>query len=442
MIRGDFRKTFFHVLLTFSRQSLGGLVQFGLFALISYRLGTKDAGLYVVALMLPSAMSELLSLGLPASNIYFISSGRYSIGQVWSSSVKAIPIISIVGVLTGAGIVCTAGQALFPGLSKAILYTSLLLFPLMLSLSVVLSFFLALQRFKPYNVLVFSQPVVVFLFLLPVLFSSGATLQNLFLVLLLAHSTVLAFSVYQLSRHISVVPKWNESQNYLKHAFPYGIKANLSNALAFLNYRLDLFFVNFFAGAPAVAAYNVAVYLAEQLWIISKAYTTVLFPILSSFGDDEDRRRYFTTTMSWSVLWITALGAILLAVISDPLVDFIFSIEFESSVNAIYVLLPGVVIFSCVRVLANDLASRGMVEYNLIIAFLVLIVNTIANLIFIPEFGILGAAFATTLSYVLNLIIRLYLNDLKFGIAWWTLLFPKCSELLYITRRALDWLKL
>jgi O-antigen/teichoic acid export membrane protein len=441
MANGDLGKTLVQVTLTFLRQSLGGVIQIGVFALISYKLGAEGAGMYAVALMLPSAMSEILNLGLPAANIYFGSSRQYSIDQIWTSSVKAVPLLAIAGVLVGAGLVGAAGQVLFPGFPKTILYTAILLFPLMLSFSVVLSFFLALQRFSTFNLLVLIQPIAVLVVLLPVLVSSQASLQYVFLALFLAHSTVLLLSVFLLSRHISVVPTRIKSLDYLKVAFRYGIAANISNTLAFLNYRLDLFLVNFFAGASAAGVYNVAVNLAEQLWIISKAYTTVLFPVLSSFSEDEKKRQDFTSTMSWSVLWITAIASVVLGIFAGPLISLVFGAEFEASGSVLYILLPGVVIFSSARVLANDFASRGMVGYNLAIAFLVLIVNTCANLVLIPKFGFLGAAFATSFAYTLNLIVRLTLNSLKFGAVWWTPLFPTLTDLKLLSRVVLGRLR-
>ena len=51
------------------------------------------------------------------------------------------------------------------------------------------------------------------------------------------------------------------------------------------------------------------------------------------------------------------------------------------------------------RVFGNDLAARGRPGINAWIAAMNLLVNVVANLILIPDYGLYGAAIATSLSY-------------------------------------------
>ncbi|WP_269851929.1 oligosaccharide flippase family protein [Methanosarcina horonobensis] len=53
-------------------------------------------------------------------------------------------------------------------------------------------------------------------------------------------------------------------KNYTKECLGYGWKAHLSNILAFVNYRADLFLVNFFLTPAATGIYLIAVQIAEK----------------------------------------------------------------------------------------------------------------------------------------------------------------------------------
>jgi len=81
------------------------------------------------------------------------------------------------------------------------------------------------------------------------------------------------------------------------------------------------------------------------------------------------------------------------------------------------------VVFNLSRVLANDIAARGRPELNIWTAIITFIVNIVGNVLLIPEYGIKGAAIATTLSYIATTIAciifyaKLSLNP------WWSPLF-------------------
>jgi len=69
------------------------------------------------------------------------------------------------------------------------------------------------------------------------------------------------------------------------------------------------------------------------------------------------------------------------------------------------VLLPGVVLLGSAKILTNDIAGRGYPHYNSITAGLSLVVTIILNFILIPMMGVVGAALASTLSYVLTFLL-------------------------------------
>ena len=406
----DLRRTGVDIALTFSRQFLAGLAQLGLLLIVARGLGPEGAGIYTVALLLPSVMSQLLNLGLVSANVYFVASAQFPLTQVWAASRDLVLLMATLGMAIGAGLVLLIGEAAFPGIPITVLLLALLIYPTSLMAGLVSGLFQALQDFRAFNVAVLVQPILSLIGVCTLWLAGQMDIATVLIVVVLAHALALIVALVLLGRRTPLTATGAARLEYLNPAIRYGIKAHLSNLMAFLNYRLDMFLVNLFAGPAAAGIYTVAVRLTEQLWMISQAVSTVIFPRLSAMANDEATRRAFTPLVARVVLWATMTAAGLLAVVAQPLISILFGTEFVGALSALLILLPGIVILSLGRVIANDFAARGWVGINMTLAALVLLVNTSVNLVLIPQFAYIGAAIATTLAYSLNVGIRLILQ--------------------------------
>ena len=101
--------------------------------------------------------------------------------------------------------------------------------------------------------------------------------------------------------------------------------------------------------------------------------------------------------------------AILLALLAVPFIRLFFGAAYLDAVTPLLFLLPGIILGSLSRVLANDIAARGRPELNMYTALIVIIVNIICNLLLIPAMGIAGAALATTIAYSLTTVFRIFI---------------------------------
>jgi O-antigen/teichoic acid export membrane protein len=219
--------------------------------------------------------------------------------------------------------------------------------------------------------------------------------------------------------------------SYIRDCLGYGWKSHLSNILAFLNYRIDIFLVNGFLNPAAVGVYVVAVQIAERLWILSQAVSTVLLPRLAELDDDESARTKLTPLIGRWVLFATTLVTIVVAIFSQPLITVLFGEVYAEAVGVLLWLLPGVALGSLSRVLSNDLAARGRPELNLYTAAVVVLVNVMLNLLLIPQMGIEGAALATTIAYTVNAILKIYAYRRLSNNLWFAPLIPSRADLAY-----------
>lgn len=399
------RRAAIDIALTFARQFLAGLLQLGLAVAISRLLGPQGAGSYALALLYPTILAQM-NFGLSSACVYFVASRRFSAQQAWATSRDFLVVEAIVVSALMALIVVKFGATIIPGVAIQVLLIALFVYPLNLIANLIYSLLQAQQDFRSFNLATLVQPVVAVLGLLCVWLLGAFDLERVMYIILLSHAAALGSALLLLSRSIAVFEPAREYAAFLRPAVGYGLKAHLSNLLSLATYRLDLLLLNYYVGTAAAGLYAVAVRLAEQLLIVSEAFSIVLYPRLSAIDTAEDRNA-LTPIMSRAVLWLTMAAAAVLALIAQPLIALLFGQEFIGSTIAMLLLLPGIVFFSCARVLAHDLASQGRVGINLALSVVALVVSTIANVLLLPQYGIVGASIAASFTYLLVLFAHL-----------------------------------
>lgn len=426
------RKLTLDIVLTFSRQFAAGFLKLGVILLIARTLGPEGAGSWSVAQFLPATLGQLLNLGLVSANVYFVASRRAEIQEVWEASRDLALMMALAGILVGMMVVGLAGDIVFPGVDSTLLFLALGIFPVTLFNGLVTGLFQAQRDFRHYNILALTEPVVT-LALMGVLWTTtGLSLISAMLVTIIGYGATLVLGLLFLRRHLRLWTPTRDRLGYLRPALRYGIVAHLSNLVTFLNYRLDIYLVNLFLGPAATGIYTIAIRLVEQLWILSQAVSTVIFPLLSALHAEISSHDLLTVVIARATLWASTAAGLALLFLGGPLIGILFGHEFEQATGVLALLLPGVVLLACARVLANDLASRGKVAINFYISIGLLVINVVGTLLLIRPFGLAGAAIASSIAYALSLVAQLFVHSKMSSQKWWKTLLPQPEDLRWL----------
>jgi O-antigen/teichoic acid export membrane protein len=205
------------------------------------------------------------------------------------------------------------------------------------------------------------------------------------------------------------VPAEPAEGGYARKVLGYGWKAHLSNVISFINYRADIFLVNFFLSPAATGIYVIAVQIAEKLWMPSQAISTVLFPRLSAMSDRPKKRLELANKGFILVATITALTSGMAAFVLYWFIGPVFGDAYRDALPAFFWLVPGVVLWAGARVQANCIAAAGKPEWNMYVSIGVLLINITGNILLIPDYGIVGAASATSLAYAFDALVKYFL---------------------------------
>ncbi|MDD7805931.1 MAG: flippase [Endozoicomonas sp. (ex Botrylloides leachii)] len=397
--------------VTLGRQLLAAAVQLLIVVLIARNLGPEGNGFYAMAILIPTMLANFLNLGIAPATIYFISQKQFSIKRAMIENTKFALVIASAGEAIALPVLFIWGEHLFPAIPLSLLFISLLAFPLILYAAFNAAILQGLQDFRAFNASVLLPPIVsvIVVFITFYMLDMGiyGALTAYILGQLAASMAVFIF----LKRHVAKEGPINidqdvDSATYYKAVIGYGSRAYLSNILAFINYKVDLFLVNLFLTPAAVGIYAIAVQIAEKLWMPSQAVSTVLFPKLSTMSEQPVARLKLTNTAFLLVAAITTALSLLVVLMLHLFVTLIFGRAYLSIFPAFYWLLPGIVCWAGARIQSNCIAAWGKPEWNMYLSLVVLIINITGNILLIPRYGIIGAAAATSIAYVLDAIVK------------------------------------
>ncbi len=393
--------------LTLGRQLAAGFLQLVTVVALARALGPSGNGRYAVAMLLPAMLVTLFNMGIAPANVYYLGSRKVNLSTVFKTVSRLTVAIAILGGIIGSVSILFFREFLFPNVPIAVLWLALFIFPFTLYHSYLTSIFQGLQRFHEFNLIILVQPLVTLLLVLIFISIGSANVKNMLIACLFGFAAAIIMALSIINKSVEPTRPHRPLRRYISSAISYGIKAHLSNVLAFMNYKLDIFLLNLFLGPSVTGVYVVAVQLVERLWILSQSLGTVILPRLAQLSEDEDTRKRLTPMICRMVIATTFAGAIICAFAAPPFVRILFGKAYRQAVPAIMWLLPGIVAGAGARILANDIAARGRPELNMYFAIVVLAINLAGNILLIPNFGLIGATVATSIAYIGNLILQL-----------------------------------
>lgn len=424
---GNFKKTV-------GRQLWSGLLQLLTVVFIARAYGPLGNGLYTIALMLPTMLALLLGVGLAPANIYYIASGQFAPKAVALTTGKLWLWLSFAGIVLGGIAITFWGHDWFPGVPTHTLILALGSFAPLLLITLAGSIFQGLQNFSLYNLTLSVPPALI---LAGVLICDALGLTASYLVIAHLVGTVVSAVVVVAALSRVMRAHWGanvQSPYRVSIALSYGLKSHLSNILAFVNYRIDLFLVNFYINPAAAGIYGVAIQIAEKLWLVSQAVSTVLLPRLSEVGADRSKAVAITSMLTRVTFTCTLILAILAGALGSKLISIIFGQPFSDAFVPFLLLLPGVIFGSCVRILACEISARGRPEINLYMAISIVAVSVACNVILIPRLGVYGAALSTTIAYSVNLALRIFMFKRMTGQGARAILVPRRGDWVMLLR--------
>ena len=157
--------------------------------------------------------------------------------------------------------------------------------------------------------------------------------------------------------------------------------------------------------------------MLERVWLIPRSLSTLLLPSVASSSDKSGKN--LTTRVCRNTFFILLIGMILLIILSKPLMSILYGTDYLPALLPMRILGLGIVFMGISRILFAYFNGKGRAQVNVYVPLFSMILNFVLNIIFIPHYGIAGAAFASLISYVVMALVLLFLfiRDAKVGLS-------------------------
>lgn len=359
-------------------------------------LGPAARGDLVVIVQWPAILGALASIGITHATTYRVSRDRADAPDIIATA--------SVGALVSGVVLAVVGFLLAPliGRTPEVVTCLRLLFALSPLYLIGGMWVSALQAvsFRRWNIARSLQPLAYFGVIVVLALAHHLTTRTAVGALVVAFGTNLL--LLRFFSGVGITLRGRPRARLFRRLYSYGCRVFLSNVPQTINISLDQLVLSVVRSVSSsqLASYAVAVSLASMALPLSVAFGSVAFPRVAATDDEGDRRK----VESFSLIGATAsavavMGA--LAAVAGWAVPRVFGSGFKPAVVALWLLSPGTVFLALNRVLDDILRGRGRPTAVMVAEGIGAGLTIGLLLIFVPRYGINGAAAVSSSTYAL-----------------------------------------
>lgn len=165
--------------------------------------------------------------------------------------------------------------------------------------------------------------------------------------------------------------------------------------------------------------YNGALTVARIPYFLFYALTIVLLPTISkTTSENNDTETKSVISQALRMMFLLLFPIIALAsAFSVPMISFFYGSEYANAAGTMQILVVGMSFLTVFYVLSFALNGAGKVMIPMWIALTGMVTNIILNYALISNFGLLGAAAATSFTSFLIMLLGLFFTQKEFGVS-------------------------
>ncbi|WP_285009926.1 flippase [Pedobacter faecalis] len=221
----------------------------------------------------------------------------------------------------------------------------------------------------------------------------------------LLFDAVILASGYLLSyqKHGGSVWKWTFDRRIAGYLLSKSWPLAFSAILIYVYMRIDQLMIERYLGVGAMGIYTNVVMLAEAWYFIPVAIVTSVFPaIMNARRDDPVRYIRRLQDLYDLMVWVGLSAAISVSIFAPLIFDLLLNDEFAPGAPILSVHIWSAVFVFLSTASGQYLIAEGLVKLTLVRNALGAVVNVVLNIFWIPKYGIMGAAYATLIAYIVN----------------------------------------
>ncbi|MCX6740032.1 MAG: flippase [Candidatus Parcubacteria bacterium] len=375
------------------------------FTLVARFIGANDIGVYTFAISLTTIFSVFIDMGLSSVLIREAAKFKDKANEYLNNIITVKIVLAILSYLGVAVVINLLGK---PQLSQVMVYLAGLV---MILDSFTLAFFAvfrAYQNLKYEAIGIAINQIVILgvglagiylkfpLYILVLALLAGSTFNFLYSLILLKVKLKFNFKLL-----------WDKSilRTLFKIALPFALAGIFVRVYSYI----DQILLSVLIGDQALGWYSVPYKITYAFQFVPAAFSAAIYPAMSDcFLNNKEKLRLIFDKSMYLLIILSVPSAIGIACLADKIILSLYTAEFIPSILAmqifIFAIVPMFLNYPAGAIL-NACDKQGRNTLNMGIT---MILNVILNIILIPLYQHIGAAFAAlvslTLLFILNLV--------------------------------------
>jgi len=207
----------------------------------------------------------------------------------------------------------------------------------------------------------------------------------------------------------------NEILKYGKSLIKFSSLIYIGSIAVLLDKQIDLLLVSHFLPKEEVAVYNYAVKFSLLILVFGNSISRVTFPKMTqAFSTFSDKKinEIFTKSINYS-FFILSVGVLFVLFHISFIIGLILPDFYLNMIPALTILMGSLLLFASWSSIGSIFTSKGIPGYSSVLNWIALLINIILSILLIPEFGIIGAAISTSVSFLFRFVAGIILVEIK-----------------------------
>jgi O-antigen/teichoic acid export membrane protein len=245
------------------------------------------------------------------------------------------------------------------------------------------------------------SPVIFTLFLIIILWVGGDIFDTI-IARFFSRFIGVGIIIYFLLRNFSRIFRYKMKSYNIKEYISYSTPLLLIGILYLSISKINILFLGYFVDSGQVGIFTILVYIAALIVFMLQAVNTILAPYIAEIhklNDFENLEKLLKVFSKW-IFYFSLFVFAFIAIFKVELLE-IYGESFKSGAFALVIIAFGQLANAFAGTTGTILLMTGKQKWEILNSISALSLNVIFNIIFIPKYGINGAAFAFTLSLII-----------------------------------------
>ncbi len=371
------------------------------------------------------------TFGMDASITYFVSSGKAKTGEMLLFSLSWVLLVTLLAAFIIFGCYRNQNEYMKPLSSQ---WAALFFIAGNLLITFLNSLFYSRRDFVTPNILF----VTVNLFLIGWLLTSktGTHLQigsftflEVYFVLILVQGV--ACLILFLTKQKNELQLTCPSPDLLRQVLAYSGIAYLANLTFFACTRIDYWILEAYGvNEASLGNYIQSSRLVQLFQLLPAMLAASIFPIAAA--GHEEKMKEGILKLARLVFLFYSVPALFLIVFGNWLFPFLFGRSFDEMYPVFLILLPGLFALSALALISAYFAAINRIIHNFKISIAGLLLILIGDLLFIPKWGIYGAAWVSSAGYIFCFAGSLWFFKNETKLSWIDFFKPRLSDFSFL----------